>query len=585
MKRILNIFLIITILLAVSCSEDRLQPEALSFYTSDNLYTDATGLESILLSLRKDLNKECMGNRNYICNENAASDLGVPMVQLDFYKLTPNSDRYFKYLSMFTEMYGEIKNANTVISRIDGVEWADEATKNLVLAKAYWYRAYWYYRLVNTYGDVPYVGKEIAEAKLDFYTTSRWAILDKMVSDMEFAVNYLPETTEAGDISKYAGYHLLTKLYLANCQFDKAVASATTVINGPFSLITSRFGADAADPYHNLIWDLHRVYNHDLASNTENILSIVDRYEAPDDAKSAGTYTMRLYSSAWWHSYVKDSEGKNGMVAEGAIYDTLGRGNPDCRINAFYEYELWNEGGYTWENTPDLRRSDSNWYDVDELTYNNPESVDYGKPVDVSLCRDVFQCLSAMPYYITYAEQQNKTARPYGGNGDWYIFRLAETYLLRAEANYWLGNTSAAMSDINIVRDRSHAPLISVGDVTIDYIFDERARELFIEEPRHSELVRASYIMAKNNIDGYSLDNFSDNNYYYDRVMKDNIYYTETVSEMGNVSSIGSFHVLWPIPDDVITANTMGVINQNVGYVGAENNVPALETISDSEEE
>ena len=38
-------------------------------------------------------------------------------------------------------------------------------------------------------------------------------------------------------------------------------------------------------------------------------------------------------------------------------------------------------------------------------------------------------------------------------------------------------------------------------------------------------------------------------------------------------------HFLWPIPQTVITANTMGVINQNFGYDGYENNVPPLETI------
>jgi len=39
------------------------------------------------------------------------------------------------------------------------------------------------------------------------------------------------------------------------------------------------------------------------------------------------------------------------------------------------------------------------------------------------------------------------------------------------------------------------------------------------------------------------------------------------------------FHVLWPIPESIITANTLGTINQNLGYDGAEYNVPPLETI------
>src|SRR5690606_18957491 len=44
-----------------------------------------------------------------------------------------------------------------------------------------------------------------------------------------------------------------------------------------------------------------------------------------------------------------------------------------------------------------------------------------------------------------------------GENGDWYIFRLAETFLLRAEAYYWKGDLASAAADINMVRERAQA--------------------------------------------------------------------------------------------------------------------------------
>src|SRR5690606_4830022 len=106
--------------------------------------------------------------------------------------------------------------------------------------------------------------------------------------------------------------------------------------------------------------------------------------------------------------------------------------------------------------------------------------------------------------------------------GDSYVFRLAETYLLRAEAHYWKNDLSAASDDINKVRERANAPSISAADVTIDYIFDERARELYAEEPRHTELVRVSNIMAKNNLNGYSLPTISEKSWWYDRLMRIN---------------------------------------------------------------
>ena len=175
--------------------------------------------------------------------------------------------------------------------------------------------------------------------------------------------------------------------------------------------------------------------------------------------------------------------------------------------------------------------------------------------------------------------EQDPATDPYGGNGDTYIFRLAETYLLRAEAHFWNGNLAEAANDLNEVRQRAGALPASAGDVDIDFIFDERARELFTEAPRHSELVRASYIMARNNINGYSMENFSNNNWFYDRVMEKNVFFQINFTWGAQSYRISPHNVLWPIPETVITENTQGVINQNEGYTGVSRNAPPLETI------
>ena len=345
--------------------------------------------------------------------------------------------------------------------------------------------------------------------------------------------------------------------------------------------MTERFGVDADNPVRNLIWDLHRPANKNNGRNTETILAMVDRFEAPNGAQSRGVYTMRHYHCSWWHNKNRDSEGISGMLAEGPMYDSWG-GNPNLVSTPYGFYDIWNTNGYTWQTTPDLRRADKNWVDKHELLYNNPESVDFGKPVDPMNYADPQDSVHLnfpIPFYKTYVPQQDPSAVPMGGNGDWYIFRLAETYLLRAEAYYWKGDLANAANDINIVRERSQADPITAADITIDYIFDERARELFIESPRHSELVRASYIMASMGMNGYSPETFSENNWWYDRVMEHNIMYEIQPVIIGNTPRISPYHVLWPINANVITANTQGVINQNEGYMGAEGNVPPLETI------
>ena len=585
----------------ISCSEDFLKPEPLSFFAPENIYVDRAGFEALLVNMRKSLTFEDTGNRDLMHHQWNTTEAAVAFVQLDFTQLAPNSDRYSKYVSQINSMYEFIKNSNIVISRIDNIVWENQEDRNAILAEALWHRAYWFYRLVNDYGDVPWIGEEITQPRLDFNTHSRWAILKKIQSDLESSVNDLPEMAKPGAVTRGAGNHLLTKIYLANMEFDKAIEAATRVINGPYSLMTERFGIDASDPKKNVIWDLHRPENKNLAINKENILSIVDRFEAPDDAKSIGLYTMRTYHSSWWHSRNRDSEGNRGMIDDGPLYDSLGRGNPDALLTEWYTYDIWNEHGDTWDSSPDLRRSDINWYDIDEFRYNNPKSVNYGEPWRKEWVTGdpsgVLSGMYALPIYKTMVFQQDKAARPNGGNGDWYIFRLGETYLLRAEAYYWKGNYAAAAADINTLRERAHATPVAADEVTIDYIFDERARELFAETPRHNEMVRVLFIMACMGINGYSEETISENSWWYDRVVKYNYYYPQYTGDkketilglsvpigeqmvvIGQSAKIEPYNFLWPIDDKLITANTLGTINQNKGYDGADRNKPPIETI------
>lgn len=584
MKRFLQILPVLFVLLLTqsSCDTDWLKPEPLSFFSPENVFTDKAGFESLLITMRKDLKNENTGTMPNLTMEFAASDLASPWSQLDFYNLTPNTDQYYRFLAMFTQIYSTIKNTNVLISRIENIKWSNEAERNAILAEALWHRAYWYYRLVNSYGDVPFISEEIQGAKLDFQTHSRWTILTKLQLDLEFAVQWLPVAAKSGGISKGAGNHLLTKVYLANTEFDKAIAAANKVITGPYALMTRRFGIDAAKPYRNLIWDLHRSKNFSNPQNTETILASIDRYEAPPGARSVGLYTMRMYNAQWFQPQVLDSKGKPGMVASGPMYDSLGRGNANIRPTGYYQYDIWSYKGDNWRTTPDLRRSDINWVDIHELKYNNPSSVDFGKPINIKYLAaqvDTFKHVYAMPHYIMYNPMDDPKATPVGGNGDWYIFRLAETLLLRAEAYYWKGQLALAADDINKIRTRAQATPITAAEVTIDFIMNERARELFAEEPRHSELVRVSYIMAKSGLGGYSLNTFSTKNFYFDRVMKYNNTYEKKIQLLGNTANMAPFHALWPIPSLVITANTQAVINQNVGYNGAEKNIAPLTTI------
>ena len=89
--------------------------------------------------------------------------------------------------------------------------------------------------------------------------------------------------------------------------------------------------------------------------------------------------------------------------------------------------------------------------------------------------------------------------------------RLGETYLLRAEARFRQGNTQGAADDINVLRDRAFkdyravapgAGKVTADQIDIDFILDERARELISEENRRMTLVRTNTLAERIKLNG-----------------------------------------------------------------------------------
>ena len=582
--------LIIYLMMITACDESWLETQPLSINTADNIYVNKAGMESVLLSLRKDLRVEFYGgNPMPLTLELISSDIGVAgeqrqdmVINHDLFSNPTNVGAWEEYRN-WDVAWKPIRDANIVISRIDIPSWKTETEKNEILAEAYFHRAYWYYRLVHQYGDVPFLSKEYTEPKIDFYTHSRKTILEKIQNDLEFAVQWLPEDVAPGKVNRAAGYHLLTKIYLANSQFDKAINSASTIIdNGNYSLINQRFGAVASDNRFNVIWDLHQKENKSISTNTEVILVVQDKYGFPG-AQTSGTRTMRVYIPWWSHAiWLKDPDGLRACIDKNWDPQILafGRGVGMFRPCNYVNFDIWENAGADLRHDPD-----TNWVPTSKILINNPDSRYYGQPVDFkdSNPMDSVRAWYPWPQYKVYVKDELRPQKPQGGNSDWYVFRLAGTYLLRAEAYYWKGMLSYAATDINKVRERALAPLITANDVNIGYILDERARELYIEEPRKTELTRIAFIMAENGIEGYNIENFHEKNYWFDRIIEKNTFYNRGRIWEQFEYKISPYHVLWPIPQSAIDANPGDQINQNKGYFGSENNIPPKTEISDEQ--
>jgi len=99
-----------------------------------------------------------------------------------------------------------------------------------------------------------------------------------------------------------------------------------------------------------------------------------------------------------------------------------------------------------------------------------------------------------------------------------------------------LNDKASAAADINIVRSCSNASAVAPGEVTTDYILDERMREFGVEEKRRLTFMRLGLL--------------------YDSVKRFNSYY----------SDISPTYILWSIPAAKIERNKDAFLKQNPGY-------------------
>lgn len=620
-KKITAVCLTTLLLAGVGCKKTFLDSDLLSSFSPSSLNT-ADAMKSALNGVALMVRREYFGDSAPMLTESIFSEVAVegttdkstPAQDL-VSRITPdanlNSDDFNKIGWYWTNYYIGVRQANTVITNIDVPKYASEAERNAILGSAYFYRAYFYYRLVHQFGDVPLLLKDLDAPRTDFYSTKREVILGKMKSDLEFAQTWVSDNVNRGEVTKGAVSHLLTKVNLALGKFDDAIASANNVINGgKYALMTTRFGSTATDVSKNVVWDLHRMDNKALTTNKEALFLVLDRDVFQGQGATAlGSQLMRNTVPAWHFANVKTPSGATAMVdaatAEIPLTRMYGRGIGRYRGTPYSTQYIWND------NT-DYRHAKGMWMDMTDLVYNNPALKTSSNPADKALYGQPLQPYNASnvaqrfqngaldtirhwfgwPHYKVFINSTNALAvdpywnPPRGTNTDWYVFRLAETYLLRAEAYYWKGDLNLAMQDLNVVRSRANAQLLTdASKVTIGTILDERARELYWEEPRKTELTRIAYIFAQTgkpayNGKTYNLNNFSEDNFFYDRIIEKNDFYRNHVPTLQGVKfSIAPYHVLWPVPISAQNFNTEGRINQNKGYSGYEKNVPAKDKI------
>ncbi len=553
----------ILLLMFPSCNEDILEEVPLDFLSPEVAYKNIAGIEQgmngLYFNVRSKIFTRTGGMRHQdVLESSLATDIayhgenpGGTARNADYtYEFTPASSRI---ASLWENYYQLIQIANVYINGVNNIDealWESDAQKNAYLAEGRFFRAYIYRFLVMLWGDVPLVTEVINTAKTDFVRAPKTEIFKLMEDDLTFAATYLPEPGKEaapGRLTQGVAWHYLSEIYLSQSKFQLAVEAASKVIDGyHYALMTSRFGS-TIDWFGSgdVFLDLFAPGNQNLKENTEAIWVI----QFEPYIVGGSNYSDRIWGCAYYRMGNTPDGFKafRGELVDGTYTgysDTLGRGISAVRPTNYVVYDIWRSD---WNN--DIRNAKHNI--KRDFYYDSPESIYDKKKIDFSLYppgsrNSLLDTNSYIyPMFMKMHSPMQHTVDPARSGGgyhekDKYVARLAETLLLRAEAYVGLGMLDLAAADINKIRSRANATPVLPADVNLDYICDERARELFGEEFRWITLRR--------------MGNF---------LQRTRKYCNNPVKPACNVQD---HHVLLPIPQKQIDLNIDAVFEQNPGY-------------------
>jgi hypothetical protein len=554
--------------LPVSCIVDTdLQEVPKDFFSPENSFTDKAGFESALAEIYRTIRTDM-----YMYGDNS-SNWAMMGIDVDFtsfgtkasgwgdyfYWNTLNRDSDFARV-WWQRYYNWIFKANVIIERADSdlAKWTSEEEKNRIVGEAMFLRAFAYHFLANLWGDVPLVLQETNAPKFDYTREPVQNVYRQCKTDLEFAVQWMTtvDGQPGGRAPRAAAWHLLSEINICLGDYPGAIEAASEVINDPnFHLMTERFGVRTdftfngydyqgpQEPWGDVFWDLYQEGNMNWSEgNREAIWNIemdVNILGGGNSTQWGGNFGLeRHWGVGWWA--VAD---KNG--ASNWLKDTLsGRPVGSMRITEYAGTLIWQ---YKDDWDRDMRNSK---YNIKrEYYWTNPYGEFYGQLMQAEHVGDPFTFHLPPTFMkgittVHYGLYQDPTSGQNNDQGrifkDWYIMRMPETYLLRAEAHFHNGDLQKAADDVNVVRGRAHATPVTASDVNLDLILDERARELFMEEFRLNTLTRMGKLV--------------------EYLMK----YNQRV--IGQGWQIEAYKNKFPIPQSEIEANKEAVLEQNPGY-------------------
>ena len=348
----------------------------------------------------------------------------------------------------YTVSYQAIAACNALLANIGNIP-LDSNTMNQYRAEAKFLRAYYYFLLTQLYGDVVLAVKPLSNdiTSATMPRTAKTIVVDTILADLNFAAAHLPNTSYNGHVVRGTALGYMTKVLLANNNWQQAAATAQIIINEHvFTLFKGG--------YRNLFFKTGQTGNPEIMFSA--------RYLPPN-----------LYSPAdWVYSYTNSVQVLKPLVDDYECIDGL----PITQSPSYNAATPYNN------RDPRLAATilvPGVWRGTTANTAFNPAAV----PVQSGFLPK--KGVDSTRFPTTYATQSDQ---------DWVFLRYAEVLLMYAEAqNEAVGPDATVHAAIDSVRQRAGMPALPAGLSQADMrsrIQHERRIEFAMEGQRYFDLKR-----------------------------------------------------------------------------------------------
>ncbi len=380
------------------------------------------------------------------------------------------NNKFFRYL--YNRVYYTVPQCNNLLDVLKNV---DVPNKEEISSEVRFLRSLAYFYMIDCFGKGVLVTEEDAGVTVPLPESSRTELFNFVESELLAIEPTISTSNSYGRANKAVVRMLLAKLYLNaevytnTSRYNEALTYANKVITeGGYSL-DSDFGA---------------VFSADNNTSNEIIFPLIADANLSQSFGNTTYIVNGSMNSATMDTFLFGNPGGNdawaGHRATKAWYSLFGDLNTstDDRAKLFWTV------GHTYEMT-----------DYKEWTNGYP-SIKFRNT----------NFYSSSPNPSTFSST------------DFPLYRLADVYLMYAECavrGASGANLNQAKEYVNEIRLRSHTNVITVGDLTLDFILDERARELNLEGHRRTDLIRfgkftgGSYLWPwkGNSLNGSSIPN------------------------------------------------------------------------------